>query len=142
MAKSDRSVDEIIYGLPKPERIIVQHLRNLIVECLPKATEHAYYDWGVPFYRHQRLICFIWPPSMFTGPQHKKIAMMAKGVSLGFCQGNRMSNEDGLLLAEGRKQVYCLYIRSSADINEIQIRALLFEAGLIDESFAKRKKLN
>jgi len=140
MAVRERSVEEMVQGLPKIERVIVQRLRNLVLDCLPKATEHAYYDWGVPFYRHHRLICFIWPPSMFSGSEKKKESMKAKGVTLGFCQGYLMSNEAGLLLAEGRKQVYCLYFHSPADIDEIQIRAMLFEAGLIDEGFGKKRK--
>jgi hypothetical protein len=51
-----------------------------------------------------------------------------------------MSNEDGVLKAEGRKQVYVMYFHSQKDIDEDQIRALLFEAGMIDDSFAKKKK--
>lgn len=51
-----------------------------------------------------------------------------------------MSNEDSVLLAEGRKQVYCMYCHSLKDINDSQLRALLFEAGLVDESFRKKKR--
>lgn len=113
-------------------------LRALILECLPKATEKVSY--GVPFYSRNRMICFIWPPSIFWGPKRTLETQQAKGAVLGFCQGNRMSNEDGVLLAEGRKQVYCMYFHTLNEINENQIRALLFEAELIDESFAKKKK--
>ena len=56
---------------------------------------------------------------------------------LGFCQGNLFANEDGALLAEGRKQVYCMYFHRVDEINEEQIRALLFEADLIDQQFRK-----
>jgi len=132
-----KSVDEIILGLPKAEQVIVKRLRALILECLPKAEEKNSY--GVPFYRHHRLICFIWPPSIRWGPSKPDDR---KVVVLGFNQGNLMANEDGVLLSEGRKQVYCMYIKSLNDINENQIRALLFEAGLIDDAFrpTKRKK--
>ena len=51
-----------------------------------------------------------------------------------------MSNEDGVLLAEGRKQIYCMYFHKPEEINDQQIRSLLFEAGMIDEGFAKKKK--
>ena len=50
-----------------------------------------------------------------------------------------MSNEDGVLKAEGRKQVYVMYFHSFKDINEEQVRALLFEAGMIDDGFGKRR---
>jgi hypothetical protein len=51
-----------------------------------------------------------------------------------------MSNDEGLLKADGRKQVYCLYFNSITEIKEEQIRALLFEAELVDESFKRKTK--
>ena len=111
MAKP-KSVEDVLPGLLPWERKIVLHLRALILEYLPKATEKLSY--GVPFYSRNRMICFIWPPTITWDPQQlkKKEANIAKGVTLGFCQGNLMSNEDGALLTEGRKQVYCMYLSS------------------------------
>ncbi|MEJ0030110.1 MAG: hypothetical protein WDO15_06945 [Bacteroidota bacterium] len=48
----------------------------------------------------------------------------------------------GVLLAEGRKQVYAMYFKTMKDIDENQVRALLFEAAMLDESFSKKKKKN
>lgn len=137
---SPQSVEEVLPGLLPWERKIVQHLRTLVLECLPKATEKLSY--GVPFYSRNRMICFIWPPSITWDPQQlkKKEANLAKGVTLGFSQGNKMSNEDGALLAEGRKQVYCMYFKTLSEIDESQIKALLFEAELVDERFKKKRK--
>lgn len=132
-------VDEAMEKLPRQERALVQRLRVLVRECLPKAAEQAYYGVGIPFYRHHRLICFIWPSSVHWGPKSESNSLEKTGVSLGFCQGNLMSNEGGHLLAEGRKQVYCMYFHKLADINEPLIRSLLFEAGLIDDQFGRAK---
>jgi len=137
---SPKMVDEIIASLPRSEQVIVKRLRLLVLECLPKAEEKSYYDMGVPFYRHNRLICFIWPASLFWGPKRTLETQQKKGVALGFNQGNLMSNQDGVLLAEERKQVYCMYFHSLKDIDEAQVRALLFEAGMIDEGFKKKRK--
>jgi hypothetical protein len=63
-------------------------------------------------------------------------------VALGFNQGKLMSNEDGVLLTEGRKQVYMMYFKKLGDIDENQVRALLFEAGMIDAQFAKKRRRN
>lgn len=93
----------------------------------------------MPFYTRNRLICFIWPPSAAWEANARYEKQKAKGVALGFNQGNLMSNEDGLLLAEGRKQVYMIYFKKLTDIDDDQIRAWLFEAALIDEQFAKKK---
>ncbi len=135
-SKSSGSVEEVIDSLPKAEQIIVKRFRTIILDCLPKAEEKNSY--GVPFYRRNRMICFVWPSSI-QWEQTKKIDS-EKLVVLGFCQGNLMANEDKVLLAEGRKQVYCMYFKTLAQINEPQIRALLYEAGMIDEEFKKKKR--
>ena len=130
----------MIATLPRNEQVLVKRLRALVMECIPQATEKAYYDFAIPFYTRNRLICFIWPPSVCWEPGASHEKQKSKGVSLGFNQGNMMSNEDGVLLAEGRKQVYVMYFKNMDDIDEAQVRALLFEAAMIDEQFAKRKK--
>lgn len=130
---------ELLDKLTGEEKKIFQRLRALILECLPRATEKKYYGLNVPFYTHNRLICFIWPPSVNWGKKEKSLEI--DGVTLGFNQGNLMSNEDGVLLKENRKQVYCMYFRSLKDIDESRIRALLYEAEMIDDGFAKKKKL-
>jgi hypothetical protein len=133
-------IDQMIAGLPRNEQVLVKRLRALVMECIPQATEKAYYDFGIPFYTRNRLICFIWPPSVSWEPGVNQEKRKAKGVSLGFNQGNLMSNEDGILLAEGRKQVYVTYFKELNDIDEVKVRALLFEAAMIDEQFVKKKK--
>ena len=140
MKKTGPTVDEMFLQLPKNELAIVRRLRALVQECLPAATEKAYYGMGTPFYTHHRMICFIWPSSLYGGPKPKEKISKGKLVTLGFCQGNLMSNEDELLKAEGRKQVYCMYINSLAEMDEGKIRALLFEAELIDNEFGEKKK--
>jgi hypothetical protein len=135
-ANEKKSVDEIILGLPRNEQVIVKRLRALILDCLPHITEKNSY--GVPFYTRNRMMLFIWPPSIYWGPKQNELS--TKGVSLGFCQGNLMSNEDGALLAEGRKQVYCMYFNALNEVDEGQLRALFFEADLIDQQFKKKRK--
>lgn len=136
---SVKSVDEMIQLLPKAELIMFKRLRGLVFECLPKAVEEPKYGLGVPFYRHRRMICFIWPSSIYWGPKKKETSGKPAMVTLGFCYGNLMSNDQGLLHADGRKQVYCMYFKSIEEINDDQVRALLFEADMLDESFRKKK---
>lgn len=133
-----KSIEELLAELPKHEQVIVKKLRSLVLECLPKATEKLSY--GAPFYTRNRMICFIWPPSLYWSPKQKPGKHHYKGISFGFCYGNLMSNDKGVLLKEGRKQVYCMYFKSLQEIDDALIRSLLFEAEILDESFAKRKK--
>ncbi|MEZ4946121.1 MAG: DUF1801 domain-containing protein [Cyclobacteriaceae bacterium] len=139
MPKNSRSFDEILFGLPRVEQELVKRLRTLIIECIPKATEHVYDDVDFPFYRHNKLICYIWPASMVWKNSPPETPN-EKGTALGFNQGHLMSNEEGTLLAEGRKQVYVMYFKSLKDLDEQQVRARLFEAAMIDDQFANRLK--
>ena len=51
-----------------------------------------------------------------------------------------MFNENVMLQVEGRMQVRVIYFSTFREINDDQVRALLFEAGMIDDSFEKGKK--
>lgn len=139
MAKSV-TVEEMLSTLPRSERVMVDRLRSLVFECLPKASEKGYYGLGIPFYRHHRLICFIWPSSVVWGPVSKKPKRKKGVVSLGFCQGNRMANDEGWLLAEGRKRIYVMHFSKLLEIDDNIVKGLLFEAGMIDDAFAQLKR--
>jgi hypothetical protein len=133
-------IDQMIATLPWDEQVLVKRLRALVTECIPQAIEKTYDDMVMPFYTRNRMICFIWPPSAVWEQNGDYENQKAKGVALGFNQGKLMSNEDGVLLAEGRKQVYMMYFKKLDDMDENQLRALLFEAAIIDAQFAKKKK--
>lgn len=142
MAKpaKEPDIDQMIATLPPDEQVLVKRLRALVTDSIPQATEKVYEGQVMPFYTKNRLICFIWPPSADWKSNVNYEKQKAKGVALGFNQGKLMSNENGVLLAEGRKQVYMMYYKKLDDIDEKKIRALLFEAAMIDEQFAKKKK--
>lgn len=133
------NIDHMMATLPHNEQVIVKRLRALVAECIPQATENAYDGLCMPFYKKRKLICFILPASVSldeTDKLHSKgNNKMKEGVGLGFNQGRLMSNEDGVLLAEGRKQVYMMYFRELGDIEEKQVKALLFEAAMIDDTY-------
>lgn len=127
----------MITSLPAPEAGIVKRLRNLVMDCLPLAIEKPYYGLGVPYYSRHRQICYIFPSSALYGAEDNK---HEKNVAFGFCQGNKMSNENGVLKDEGRKQVRVMYFKSIREINDDQMRALLFEASIIDDTFGSLKR--
>lgn len=139
MKGTGQSVEGLLLQLPKNERVVVKRLRMLIQDCLPKTKEEPKYGYGIPFYTRQRMICFIWP-SIYRGLKRKEKTKRTNLVTLGFCQGHLMSNEDGVPQSEGRKQAYCMYINSLSEINEEHIRARLFEADMIDQGFGQRRK--
>jgi hypothetical protein len=130
-------VAEFIAGLDPGEKTIVNRLRNLILDTDPRLQEKLSY--GVPYFFHNRRVCFIWPASHFPCSEDKRKEYPEK-VQLGFCYGNLLSNEQGVLLAEGRKQVYLMKFTSPSEINDQIIREIVMEAVMVDDSFRSLKK--
>ncbi len=125
--------NEFTLALPKEERLIFNRLREFVLETDPRLIETN--NYGVPYYSRHRRICFIWPVSAPDAPTAKNQKQDGTLVSLGFCYGNLLSNDQGLLLAEGRKQVYIIRFRSLSDFtsNEKQIAEILNEAIFLDQ---------
>ncbi len=113
--------------LPENERIIVDVLRQIIIENIPKHCKEKL-AYNVPFYYGKRRICLIWPASIPWGG-------IKTGVLLGFCQGNKLSDRSGYLIHGTNKQVYYKIFHSTDEINEAQIKILLKEALEIDATF-------
>jgi uncharacterized protein YdhG (YjbR/CyaY superfamily) len=134
-----KSVQDFIAALPRDEKIIVSRLRSLILDIDPRIQEKLSY--GVPYFFHHRRICFLWPASAIpyeTGKAKERTSL----VDFGLCYGNELSNEQGLLLAEGRKQVYVIRLSSASEINEQAFREIIMEAVLVDDGFKKKRKIN
>lgn len=131
-----QDVEEFIENLPRDERVIVKRLRALIFQVEPRITEKL--NYGVPYFsRHKRLF-FLWPASAV--PCGDKYNPPPPKVTLGFCYGNLLSNAQGLLRSEGRKQVYTVNIASPADVNERLLSEIFFEAVHVDEQRYSTKK--
>ena len=130
-------VTTFIAELSGAEKIIVSRIRNMILDSDPRISEGLSY--GVPYFSHNRRICFLWPISKQPGgypppgPDREK-------VSFGFCYGNLLSNSQGLMMMEERKQVSVIKLYSPKDIDENSFREIINEAVLVDDQFAKRKK--
>src|SRR5688572_10705977 len=123
-------VNEFIINLPKEERIIVSRLRDILFETEPRFHEKLSY--GVPYFSRNRRVCFIWPASAPLGPMNAK-------VSFGFCYANLLSNAQGLLLKEGRKQVYIARFSSIKEMNQKALLEIIREALIIDELFLPKR---
>jgi Domain of unknown function (DU1801) len=123
-------VNEFIINLPKAERIIVSRLRDLLFETEPRFREKLSY--GVPYFSRNRRVCFLWPASAPLGPTNAK-------VSFGFCYANLLSNAQGLLLKEGRRQVYITRFSSVNEIDEKLLLEIIHEALLVDDLHFQKK---
>lgn len=126
-----RSVKDFLDHLPEDERIIVDYLRDLVLDTLPFCMEKLSYN--IPHYYGHRRICFIQPAAVPWGnvPQY--------GVQLGFYYGDLLHDDLAYLEKRGRKQVY---VKTFATLEEIEtdiLRAFLFEAAEIDEMQGPKK---
>jgi hypothetical protein len=133
-----KTIDDFIAALPLDEKIIVSRLRSLILETDPRLQEKLPY--GVPYFFRHRRICFLWPASAIPY-ESGKVKERPSKVDFGFCYGNHLSNEQGLLLEEGRKQVYIIRLSSLSDIKEQVFKEIVHEAVLVDECFGKKARI-
>ena len=82
--------------------------------------------YNVPYYYKKSRICFIWPSAI---PWEK---IEKKGVQLGFCNGNLLTDHFNWFDKSSRKQVSIKTFFSMDDIDIEMIKFFLFEAAEID----------
>lgn len=116
--------------LPEEERIMVDILRSIIGENLPKYCREKL-TYNVPFFYGRRGICIVWPSTIPRGG-------IKKGVLLGFWQGNLLKDEDQYLQHGKNKKVYYKIFDHPEQIEENYIVKLLKEAIVLDQSFPKK----
>jgi hypothetical protein len=113
--------------LPDDERLIVDVLRQIVLENLPETFKEKF-AWNVPCYYGKRQLCIIWPASIPRGG-------FKKGVLLGFSQGRKLQNKNGYIKSGTNKKIYYRIITSVDDIKEKEIILLLKEALRVDALF-------
>jgi hypothetical protein len=112
--------------LPEEERIIVDVLRQIILENLPAGCKEKI-SYNVPYFYGNKGICIVWPSTIPRGG-------IKEGVLLGFWHGNKLADEDRYLTHGTNKQVYYKIFKSAEDIDEAAIRKLLKEAVALDKT--------
>jgi hypothetical protein len=120
-----RSLVQLFEVLPENERIMVDVLRQIVIENLPARCKEKI-SFNVPFFYGNKGICIIWPASIPRGG-------FKQGVLLGFWFGNKLKDKEHYLTHGTNKKVFYKIFQSADDINEESIVRLLNEALLIDE---------
>ena len=113
----DLGVTAFINQQPTALRGILSALRIIILQAGPYIEETIKY--GIPYYSYHGRLCFLNPRD--------------GAVELGFCQGALLSNDQGLLVGEG-KEVRHVRIKTLAAIDQAALEALLQEAILFNEA--------
>src|SRR4030095_4418496 len=105
-----KSLLQLFEILSPEERIIVDVLRQIILENLPVACKEKI-SYNVPFFYGKRGICIIWPATIPRGG-------IKKGVLLGFWYGNKLNDIDNYLTHGTNKQIFYKIFHSPEDIDE------------------------
>lgn len=111
--------------LPENERIIVDVLRQIIIENLPPECKEKI-SYNVPFFHGNRGLCIIWPATVPGGG-------IKEGVLLGFWYGNQLNDVDHYLTHGTNKQIFYKIYKSPEEIDDAAIVKLLEEALRIDK---------
>lgn len=119
-----KSLLDLFEVLPENERIIVDVLRQIILENLPASCKEKI-SYNVPFFYGRKGICIIWPSTIPRGG-------IKEGVLLGFWYGNKLNDADNYLSRGSNKQIFYRIFKSPEEIDEDAIVKLLKEAVKID----------
>ena len=111
--------------LPENERIIVDVLRQIIIENLPPECKEKI-SYNVPFFYGNRGLGIVWPATVPRGG-------IKEGVLLGFWYGNKLNDVDHYLTHGTNKQIFYKIYKSPGEIDETAIVKLLKEAIRVDK---------
>jgi len=118
--------------LPEDERIIVDVLRQIILEVIPSYCKEKI-SYNVPFFYGNKGICIIWPSTVPRGG-------IKRGVLLGFWYGNKLRDPDHFLTHGTNKQIFYKIYQTPEEIDDRPIKKLLRDAIKLDKSFNKIPK--
>ena len=121
-----KSLLQLFEILPENERIIVDVLRQIIIENLPAAYREKI-SYNVPFFYGKKGVCIIWPSAIPRGG-------IKEGVLLGFWHGNKLKDVDNYLTHGTNKQIFYKIFKFPEEIDENAIVKLLKEAISIDRA--------
>src|SRR5436853_7437961 len=108
-----KNLVELFTILPTDERIIVDVLRQIILENLPRYCREKI-SYNVPFFYGNKGICIVWPSTIPTGG-------IKEGVLLGLWYGNRINDVDNYLTHGSNKQIFYKIFKSPEQIDEAAI---------------------
>jgi hypothetical protein len=104
-----KSVEEFLEYLPPKERILVDRLRELVLDVIPNPKEKISYN--VPFYYAPKWFCLIWPAAVPWGN-------LKEGVSISFINGRKIEDVFGFLEFDNRKHTGRIVFKSLKEIKE------------------------
>ena len=124
-AEKIKSLVQLYELLPENEKIIVDVLRHIVIDTLPKYCKEKI-SFNVPYFYGKKGICIIWPSTIPRGG-------IKEGVLFGFWYGNRLNDVDKYLIQGTNKQIFYKIYKTPKEINQRKIVRLLKEAVRVDK---------
>ena len=119
-----KSIVHLYELLPESERLMVDVIRNIIIDVLPGRCKEKI-SFNVPYFYGNKGICIVWPASVKGGG-------ITKGVLFGLWRGNELQDYSQYLTKGKNKKIFYKIFYSLEDIDESQIKSILTEAILLD----------
>ena len=119
--------ENLMYEFEGAQREIMLFFHQMLTQEFSLTDKITFQN---PCYYHNSWICYLKPLQNAT-------------VELAFLRGNELSNHQGLLQSNGRKQLRSVAFSSLKDIPLETVKEILHEAILVDEAkpyASKRKK--
>ena len=124
-----RSLVQLFDLLPENERIIIDVLRQIILDNLPSYCKEKI-SFNVPYFYGQKGICIVWPATIPRGG-------IKTGVLLGYWYGYKLNDAEQYLTHGTNKQIFYKILQAPEEIDERPIVQLLKEAIEIDRQWKR-----
>lgn len=111
-------VEDLIYRYNNPQRKIMLHFHNLLTTDYNLTSKITFKN---PCYYGKSWICYLKP-------------IKENKIELAFFRGNELSNNQGLLKSNGRKQLLSIDIESLESIPYGSLNEIFHEAILLDQT--------
>lgn len=122
-----KSLVQLYDLLPEDEKIIVDVLRQIVIDTLPSYCKEKI-SFNVPYFYGKKGICIIWPSTIPRGG-------IRKGVLFGFWYGNKLNDVNNYLVQGTNKQIFYKIYHTPEEINVREIVRLLKEAVKLDKQW-------
>ena len=115
-------LDDYITDKADSAKEMLKKLHSILMCCAPQMEARLTYN--IPFYYYFGRLCYLNPKS--------------DGVDFGFCHGAQMSQHP-LLGRTELKEVRIIHYSNPSEIDDSEVKPLIFEAMILNELTRKRK---
>ncbi|MEJ7626268.1 MAG: DUF1801 domain-containing protein [Ferruginibacter sp.] len=129
-----RSILHLFEVIPENEKIIVDVLRQIVLETLPSYCKEKI-SFNVPYFYGNRGICIIWPAAIPRGG-------IRSGVLFGLWYGNKLNDTAKYLVHGTNKQIFYKIFHSPEEINVNAVKKILLDAVRVDQLHSLKKANN